>query len=395
MKKCLGTLLFFSFFFIMHNYGQEATLLNTQVPEIQCEKVLNYAQQRTSLAEYKGKAVLIDFWATWCAPCIKAFDHLQDLQNIFPNDLQVLTVSSDSEERLQQFLSKFETSLPIVVDDNRKIAALFPHRTIPHSVLIDQNGVIQVIASPDKITNEVIEKILKQEKVQIAEKKEKLSFDHTEPLSGTYNVLFQITLTPYQDGIPSLSTSFRNGRIMMTNLGIRSIYEIAHQFPVYSRTLVETSDPKKYDWNKENAYCLEIIAPDKNEEEVFKLMIDYLHLNFKLKSKIEKRKVKVKVLRRTSDPLLIKEVSPDGTESVTSSGAGLKAENAPINALSGFLEGLFNKPVIEETGLKGKYNIEVPFYNENPKRIYEELKKIGFELIDDEREIDMLILYEV
>jgi len=389
--KLILALLLFSF---ITSFAQETTLLDTQAPDIQFEKILNFNQTSARLAEHKGKAVLIDFWATWCAPCLKAFKHLEELQQAFPNDLQVITVSTDSEKRLEQFLKSFKTSLPIVVDEQRKIGEVFPHRTIPHSVLIDKNGIIRVIASPEMITEAVIQKVLQEELVGLAEKKENLTFNPDEPLSGTHNVLFQITLTPYQQGIPSMSTAFVNGRMMMTNLGLRTFYEIAHGFPVYTRTLFEVENPKKYDWSKETAYCLEIIAPDKTKADVLQIMTDYLHQNFALKSKIEKRQVKVKVLRRTSHQLLIPAAEPDAEPAFSYSGNGLKANNVPINALSDFLESELHQPVLEETGLSGKYNLDVPFYNEDPKRIYDELKKIGFELIDAEREIDMLILYE-
>lgn len=389
-KLILLSLIFSTF----GSFAQESTLLGTQAPDLQFDKILNSKQSAATLTDFSGKAILIDFWATWCAPCIKAFDHLQTLQQAFPNDLQIITVTSEDEKRITQFLTKFKTTLPIALDAEDKIAEVFPHRIIPHSVLIDKAGIVRVIAEPGRITDEVIQQVLNQEEVNIAEKKEQLKFDPGEPLSGTRGVLFQITLTPYQEGIPSMSTSFRNGRIMMTNLGIRSIYEIARKFPIYTRTIVDVADPKKYDWNKENAYCLEIIAPNKTEEEVLQMMTDYLHQNFTLKSKIENRTTKVKILRRITKEELLQKAAPDSKSTYWSSGGGLHMTNKPIAIFAKYLEGELNVPVVDETGLMGSYDLEFPWYNEDVERYKEELKKIGLELIDAERKIEMLILYE-
>lgn len=177
--------------------AQTKSLLDTQIPDIQFDKVLNSDLLSASLNTFADKAILLDFWATWCAPCIKAFDHLEALQKEFPDDLLVMTVTSEDEKRITQFLTKFETSLPIAIDNERKISEAFPHRTIPHSVLIDKNGIIRVISSPNMITSDVVQRVVNQEDVKIAEKQEKLDFNPSEPLSGTHNVLFQITLTPY------------------------------------------------------------------------------------------------------------------------------------------------------------------------------------------------------
>lgn len=191
-----------------------------------------------------------------------------------------------------------------------------------------------------------------------------------------------------------MSTSFRNGRIMMTNLGIRSIYEIARQFPIYTRTIVDIENPDRYSWSKENAYCLEVIAPDKTEENVLAMITDYLHQNFALKSKIEKRKTKVKILKKITEDVQLQKAAPDSESKYWSSGGGVHMFNKPLTTLAGFLEGQLNVPVIDETGLSGNYDLEFPWYNEDPKRYKEELKKIGLELVDAEREIDMLVLYE-
>ena len=85
--------------------------------------------------------------------------------------------------------------------------------------------------------------------------------------------------------------------------------------------------------------------------------------------------------------------STDGTEPASSDTRyGLLMKGASIEKLAGFLESKMNKPVVNETNLDGLYDIETPWYNESPGKIHEELKKIGLEMIDAEREIKVLVI---
>ena len=93
------------------------------------------------MADYRGKVVLIDFWGTWCAPCIA---ELPDLKRIHAalreKGFEVIGVALDDEEPLREFLGKNELPWPNIVDADGKIAKRFRVTEFPTTLLIDPDG---------------------------------------------------------------------------------------------------------------------------------------------------------------------------------------------------------------------------------------------------------------
>ncbi len=103
--------------------------------------------QRVSLDELKGRAVLIDFWATWCEACRGALPHIKDITKKFQGQpLVILSVSlDDNEQKWKEFVAKNEMTWPQYRDGGFKgpIATLFGVRAIPQTFTIDADGVLQ------------------------------------------------------------------------------------------------------------------------------------------------------------------------------------------------------------------------------------------------------------
>lgn len=99
------------------------------------------------LSEFKGKVLLVDFWATWCAPCVKAMPDLQKMQEKYAEkDFSVIGVSVDVEgaKKVKPFLAKRKFTYPILLDSNAKTPAwkAFGVHGVPALFLIDREGQI-------------------------------------------------------------------------------------------------------------------------------------------------------------------------------------------------------------------------------------------------------------
>lgn len=96
------------------------------------------------LDEYTGQVVLLNFWATWCAPCREEMPALNTLQKeLGGDDFQVVTIASgrNSMPAIEKFFSEAEIdSLPILLDPRQKLAREFGVVAMPATILIDRDG---------------------------------------------------------------------------------------------------------------------------------------------------------------------------------------------------------------------------------------------------------------
>jgi len=107
-----------------------------------------------TLAEFRGKFVILNFWASWCAPCIKEFPHFLKIAREYPEKLVFLGVSSDfNDAAMGRFLDKMKAAHPaamaqdnvvILPDPQQKITLdLFQTMRLPETILIDANGAMR------------------------------------------------------------------------------------------------------------------------------------------------------------------------------------------------------------------------------------------------------------
>ena len=131
--------------------------------------------QTISLDALKGKVVLIDFWATWCAPCREALPHMRDIARKFQGEpLIVLSVSLDEDEqKWKTFVEKNGMTWPQYRDtrSDDALAKIFSVNAIPHTFTIDSDGVLQDEHIGDASIEGKLKKLLaRARQLQVAEK---------------------------------------------------------------------------------------------------------------------------------------------------------------------------------------------------------------------------------
>lgn len=97
------------------------------------------------LTPYKNRVVLVDFWASWCSPCLASFPWLKSVQDQYSSQgLTILTVNLDENRRdADLFLVKQSATLPVVFDPAGDIAKEYGLVAMPTSLLIDRKGTIR------------------------------------------------------------------------------------------------------------------------------------------------------------------------------------------------------------------------------------------------------------
>ena len=106
-------------------------------------RVIDVAQLR------RQGPVLLDFWATWCKPCLEAIPELQDLHTRFgPRGLTVIGISVDgprNQARIRPFVNRLGITYPIVLDDDERLRHLYQVVAMPTALLIDADGNVESV----------------------------------------------------------------------------------------------------------------------------------------------------------------------------------------------------------------------------------------------------------
>jgi cytochrome c biogenesis protein CcmG, thiol:disulfide interchange protein DsbE len=103
------------------------------------------------LADYRGKVVLVNFWASWCGPCIQETPALVELHHERP-DLAILAISIDEDAgAYERFLRRFNVDYTTVRDPDQKVAKIYGTDGWPETYIIDRNGILRrkVVGDPD------------------------------------------------------------------------------------------------------------------------------------------------------------------------------------------------------------------------------------------------------
>lgn len=102
--------------------------------------------REVSLDQFKGKIVMLDFWATWCGPCRLTMPLLEELQREHPNDFTLLAVNLEEDRDLViPYVKRRNIQARVLLDSDGRVGAAYRSASIPMQVLIDQNGVIRHI----------------------------------------------------------------------------------------------------------------------------------------------------------------------------------------------------------------------------------------------------------
>jgi cytochrome c biogenesis protein CcmG/thiol:disulfide interchange protein DsbE len=103
------------------------------------------AQNKITLSQYRGQVVVLNFWATWCAPCIEELPSLVEMQRrMKAKGVTVLAISVDVDENAyRRFVRDHNVSLLTVRDPDQKSPALYGTHLFPETYILDRNGVMR------------------------------------------------------------------------------------------------------------------------------------------------------------------------------------------------------------------------------------------------------------
>ena len=152
---------------VKENFDQRKSAVGYLAPDF---SLRNLKGNYESLDSFRGQVVVLNFWATWCAPCRVEMPSFEKLYRRYRSEgVAVLAVTLDKNAgpKIKSFVDEYELSFPILLDEKGEVERLYPSMTIPFTYVIDREG--RVVARVDGAKNwesnetfEAIEYLLKK-----------------------------------------------------------------------------------------------------------------------------------------------------------------------------------------------------------------------------------------
>lgn len=347
-----------------------------------------------SWKDYRGRVTVVEFSASWCAPCIALIPHMNELATAFEDKpVTFITISNESDEDIAKFRANHPMKSLFARDTNNATHTNYWVAAVPVVAIVDAEGKVVALTHPSRVTKEVILDVLAGKPVSLPTRpgqedtvsvdgkrstQEKSGSASAPPTNGATATLSEVEKVPFLRS----AVNSKTGEIKLTG-SPRDMVAFAYDVPSH---MLDYKAPMPTDHSYE-AY----IKPIDGKLETGKRMLrQLLETNLNLKVVTEQRSQAAKLLRRVpgSKP---PEESKDNMMRASSQGGVFSARNVSISYLTNWLSKTLSQTVVDETGLKSKYNIELNWdASGGNSALIAALKKAGFELVDGESKAEFV-----
>jgi thiol-disulfide isomerase/thioredoxin len=243
-------------------FAQSGLIVGETVPDLAVQKMLNHTGTQSRLRGLQSKLTIIDFFGTWCVPCLRALPKLTKLKAQYGNELSVVLVSNESEAQLQKFLrSRQGFTFPVVVDEGSTWNAVFNPPSLPYTVVLGGRGNILAVTEAEDITPEAVQQWLTRSDAETSATTTRTITPQTptpfmNPSAKSNNITVQLS----QDFLYAAKTgeAVKNYLDQLKELDYKTL-----------KNALITNDEKKAFWiNIYNAYSLQALLknPDRYKD---------------------------------------------------------------------------------------------------------------------------------
>ncbi|MDR2285580.1 MAG: TlpA family protein disulfide reductase [Sphingobacterium sp.] len=409
--------------------------IGDQFPEAGLHEVVGREQDSVDFKEFKEKYIILDFWATWCAPCLAGFPKMKAIQEKYIDKLVVMPVTYEGKEKIEQFFTRSDIGklgLKSIVNDNI-LKRYFPHRTIPHYVWIDNKGKVVAITEAQHVTIENVNRWMSGKTISFPIKHEAMErLNDREPVFKLGNVLTLDTvnrLVPLPDSslnylsiitkgdIPGIIGSLvrDSTRVSYINTTIKNLYKLAFSnfdraflynakvdLQLRDSTFVNTDKigAEVMDWVKKYGFSYELRLPKHMAHNMSNFMQKdlnrYFGAMYGIEGRLEERDLPTLVLISIGNTSLTKSASD--TSVYNADLAGLKIMNRKLSWLTHHLTFTLQHlklPILDETGIDFPIDIELNGSLSSIESVNKALRPYNLKLHNAVRKIKVLVIADL
>jgi uncharacterized protein (TIGR03435 family) len=352
-------------------------------PDIVLDQLLpNQPAANARLEALKGKAVVLEFWATWCGPCIAAFPHLNKLAVQFKDRPVVfLSVTNETRAEVEPVLKKFPLEGLIGFAKDRALSEAYGVTGIPHTFLIDAAGNVAADLIPERLPPAILEDLLA---------KRPITLPAITPFSTTIRSEDDSLAPPVFDVMirPSTALDFKRGtgtgrdEFLMRAGTLQRFLISAFSFPPTRMSGELLADKTRYDvW---------ISLPGAGREAFKTVVQSVICAAFRVKAVKETRETDVLVLTAPNGKPAGLEEMPKVPMVSSRTGKGSIGVQGTLKMLASVIEMVTGKPAVDETGVDDMFDIKVKYEEGVPGSLEAALEKLGLKLAAGRRPIEFL-----
>jgi len=394
-----------------------------KVPDISFTNMLNYKSPSAKLSAFKGKLVILDFWATWCSNCIKKFNLLDSMQRQHSGKLQVILVSGtgsrDSKEKIEAYLNKHRNSagatfaMPAAYNDEL-VKKYFPHTGVPHYVWIGAGGICLAITKSEDVTEANIHAVL-QGTIPVFNSLALMEdFDFNKPLFADGNagdgsgMMARSTLSHYIPGMAPVARYSRNKDNLVTqyklvNQPLLEMVKKAYDLIIRNdRIVFKVADsvksvlvPATPGAKRAGSFTYELICPPLLYNEALKLVQQDMQRYFGLYATWEK--LPAPCYNLTVDTTLVKPYISKGGKSLNKlyDPNNKYLQNGKLKSLADYLNHTTQHYVLLQTATPYMLDISLPNLAEgNDAALIQALAKMGIVLTPATATVSQFVIHQ-
>lgn len=340
----------------------------------------------------KGKVVVLEFWATWCGPCIAAMPHLNELADKFKDQpVQFIAVTDQDEKVVAPFLGKKPIHAWIGLDTDKSMFKAYGITGIPHTVVVDQKGRIAAITNPTSLTEEHLKDLLAGKTITFAQRRreDRLPPGQAPAVSKPEReALFQVIIRPSEGG--SIRSTWGRGNLALSSATVLDV--LSTSFSINPARIVNSSALP------EGRFDFIVKTPDTENENVKTWVRQAVEATFGVVATPETREMDAFVLKAGQLTEHLAPTASSQASSTSTGGGSLNCVNQSLSSLAWCLEDILGKPVINETSGTNCYDFQLLWDEKSPgeadpvdltRALHEQL---GLELAPAKRAVEVLVL---
>ena len=345
-----------------------------------------------TLAALRGKVVVLEFWATWCSPCIAAIPHMNDLaEKLAGEPVVFISISRDDDRAvLAQFLEKYPMKSWVAMEgQGRPTSQAYGVGFIPHTVVIDQSRNIAAITQPTALTEAAIRDVLAGKPIDLPRKidkpadpewdREPGALEESNPAAIAHAIL------QYSDATGTVTQHKANsGRLSGDGLPWQVLVQLAYDA---EPTQVGGTPIPELD---NQMFRVSVQAPHNDDARARAMLRGLLDSALGLTAEWKHEDREVVVLARTEGAPSPKQSEAQASGGFTRHGR-IALTRIPMSQLAQLL-GAFSGNMIgvDETNLGGDYDITLTWTNDDEPSLAAALAEYGLELRKETREVPIL-----